>query len=158
MTLLVQFTRSGEPDVRTIRDWIAIRSRQGAIAWLDAFDDVSQMLAAEARECSSASEAEILGIDLRQKLFRTRRGRMYRLLFVIQDQTAHIVASSRNWTRFCSVGRFRTSPLIRCDGASMSSATYQATNLGYLWRKVTLLVHRQTELRDQMRRAFEVIQ
>ena len=37
-------------------------------------------------------EADDFGIDLRQSLFRTRRGRLYRLLFVIRGDVVHLAA------------------------------------------------------------------
>jgi len=39
-----------------------------------------------------APEAELVGRDVRQALFKTRRGRIYRVLFIVVDDMVHVVA------------------------------------------------------------------
>ena len=79
-------------DVTVIFEWIAQRSPDGAIRWLDAFEEAINQLRHNAANCSLAIEADDFGIDLRQSLFRTRRGKSYRLLFVIRGDVVYLAA------------------------------------------------------------------
>jgi plasmid stabilization system protein ParE len=80
-----------EQDADSIFDWIAARSPDGALRWY-MYLSTLRGLAADADGCEQAPEAERLGIDLQQKLFKTRKGRRYRGLFVTDQNTVHIVA------------------------------------------------------------------
>jgi plasmid stabilization system protein ParE len=91
MNFVVEFTGRAKQDLRVIRDWLSARSRDGALRWLDALDAAYRELTTSASKAMVAPEADDLGFDLRQKLFKTRRGRFYRMLFVIRDQTVFIV-------------------------------------------------------------------
>lgn len=92
MSRRIEFTTRAKQDLREIRDWIAARSRDGAVRWLEALDSACDKLVANAESAVSAAEAEDLGIDLHQQLFKTRRGRPYRMLFLVQDERVVIVA------------------------------------------------------------------
>lgn len=82
----IEFTSRAKQDLREIRDWIATRSRDGALRWLDALDSACEKLSTNASSAVCAPESEDLEIDLRQQSFRTRRGRSYRMLFLVQDE------------------------------------------------------------------------
>lgn len=92
MTLRVRVSQRGEQDADDIFLWIASRSRDGALRWYETYLSVLQELPEEAESSASASEADDLGWDLRQKLFKTRRGNVYRLVFLIRDATIHILS------------------------------------------------------------------
>jgi plasmid stabilization system protein ParE len=80
-----------ETDIRHIVRWIAQRSPQGAMAWIDAYDQLVGRLAAEADSFSAAIEDADCEIDLRQALFATRRGRTYRAVFAIVGRQVRIL-------------------------------------------------------------------
>lgn len=88
----VRFTRRAERDVRSIQTWLADRSRAGAARWLDALQSAVDRLSDIADSCAPAPEADDLGLELRQCLFRTRHGKIYRLVFAIQGSVVEIVA------------------------------------------------------------------
>jgi plasmid stabilization system protein ParE len=70
-------------DVESIYEWFSKRSPFGAVAWYAAFWDATQKLRTDPESCGMAPEAEIVGIPLRQSIFRTRRGKRYRILLTV---------------------------------------------------------------------------
>ena len=66
--------------------YIAERSPSGAIAWGSAFDAVLKHLAESADTFPLAWESEDAEVDVREALFKTRRGLTYRVLFTICGQ------------------------------------------------------------------------
>lgn len=59
------------------------KSPQGAAAWLQAFEDAATKLAHHPESYAFAPEARQLGRDVRQFLFKTRRGCTYRGVYII---------------------------------------------------------------------------
>jgi len=92
MTLRVRVSQRAEQDADDIFLWIAARSRDGALRWYEKYLSVLRELPETAASSPSASEADDLGWDLRETLFKTRRGRVYRLVFFIRDATIHILS------------------------------------------------------------------
>ena len=91
MTFYVKALRKAEADVRSITKYLYERSPQGAAAWLDAYRQARARLASNADSCGQAEEDEHLDIDVRQALFKTRRGRVYRMLFTIVGNEVRIL-------------------------------------------------------------------
>lgn len=91
MKFRVKTLRKAETDVRSITKYIHKRSPQGAAAWLDAYRQARTRLANNADSCGQADENEHFDIDVRQALFKTRHGRVYRLLFTIVGNEARIL-------------------------------------------------------------------
>jgi plasmid stabilization system protein ParE len=83
--------RRAEADVRHITGWIAEHSLQGAYTWLDAYEELLQRLADSADTCSAALEDTECSIPLKQALFRTRRGRTFRVIFTILGDQVRIL-------------------------------------------------------------------
>jgi plasmid stabilization system protein ParE len=92
MRFCVLFTAEAEEMARRIRDWIAERSPQGAVSWLDALDQAQALLAQTADQHEMVPESDVFDESLRQLLFKTRRGNRYRALYIIRDTTVYIVA------------------------------------------------------------------
>lgn len=92
MTYRVTLSRRAERDIRTIRDWIKARSVSGASRWLDVLEDALLQLPLVAATCVAAVEAVEIGLDLRQRIFKTRRGHPYRLVFLIRNETIQVLA------------------------------------------------------------------
>jgi plasmid stabilization system protein ParE len=92
MTYEVRSTAQADADARAIRDWIAQRSPDGALRWVDAFEDAKARLAMEASQLGLASEADAFDEPLRQISFKTRKGNTYRALYVIRAFKVYIVS------------------------------------------------------------------
>jgi plasmid stabilization system protein ParE len=73
-------------DADNIFDCIAVRSPVGAARWYAEFLSAAQDLANDQSRHGIAPEGELISSALRQRLFRTRRGRLYRMLFVIVEK------------------------------------------------------------------------
>jgi len=80
-----------QADVGSIARWLAERSPQGARAWLRAYDEMARRLEQHADSCGPAYENEDCDLDVRQALFQTRRGRVYRALFFIEGHDVYIL-------------------------------------------------------------------
>mgnify|MGYP001040958959 CR=1 FL=1 len=91
MTFQVHELRRAQADVRSIARWLAERSPPGARAWLRAYDEMVKRLEQQASSCGPAYERNDCEFDVRQALFKTRRGRVYRALFFIEGQEVYIL-------------------------------------------------------------------
>ena len=91
MSFRVQFSNRAKRDVREIASWIKSRSSKGAISWLNALEMSVTELSKNAMSSTPAPEVEDVGIDLRQRLFKTRRGNTYRLVFIIREKDIQVL-------------------------------------------------------------------
>jgi plasmid stabilization system protein ParE len=91
MSFKVHELHRAQADVRSIVRWLAERSPQGAEAWLRAYDEMILRLEKHESSCGPAHEHDDCEFDVRQALFKTRRGRVYRALFFIDGQDAYIL-------------------------------------------------------------------
>lgn len=71
-------------DKDSIFRWLEERSPTGALAWLDAYDLLVDSLKQDAATFGLALESVDCEFEIRQALFKTRRGRVYRALFFIE--------------------------------------------------------------------------
>ncbi len=88
----VRLTHEADTCVRDIRDWLTEQSPAGALRWLDALESACRQIAERADSYGLAPEADAFGEPLRQSLFKTRRGKTYRILFVIRGRVVHVVS------------------------------------------------------------------
>jgi plasmid stabilization system protein ParE len=91
MTYRVQPTAQAEADIDRIFDWLHRRSPDGARRWYEAFWDSAERLKSFPQSCGLAPESRDFPEEVRQMLFKTRRGRTYRALFVIRGDLVHIL-------------------------------------------------------------------
>jgi plasmid stabilization system protein ParE len=91
MTYRVTILARAQADVDAIVDWIAARSQEGARRWLTAFDETIENLRANPSLAPVVPEKNLRQIDVRHVLFRTRRGRTYRAIFVVNDDEIRIL-------------------------------------------------------------------
>lgn len=63
----------------------------GAAAWLDSYDLAVERLTSTANAYPSALEARDLEVEVKQILFKTRRGRMYRIVYLIDQVDVYIL-------------------------------------------------------------------
>lgn len=87
----VKALRKAEADVLSITKYLYEWSPQGAAAWLDAYRLARMRLATSADRCGEAEENEHFDIDVRQALFKTKRGRIYRMLFTVVGNEVRIL-------------------------------------------------------------------
>lgn len=71
--------------------WIAERSPQGAERWAAAFEAALTRLEQNPLLCPVASESKDIGEEVRNILFRTRAGRVYRAIFVVDGEEVRIL-------------------------------------------------------------------
>lgn len=91
MAFTVRVLRRAAADADAIYQWIAKRSNSGAARWYQAFLDALIALERDAPISGLAPEAKRLRIDLRQRLFKTTRGRNYRMLFVMVGSEVRVL-------------------------------------------------------------------
>src|SRR3989304_1939246 len=83
MTFTVRTLPRAEFDAQQIYDWIKEQSPDGARRWWDAFLVACDNLKQDPDRYSLAPEANLCEREIRQFLFRARRGRYSRLFYVI---------------------------------------------------------------------------
>ena len=74
-----------------IVEWLARRSSTGLATWLAAFEKAVATLELAPLSCALAPENQEFVDELRQILFRTPRGRNYRLVFTVVDQQVRVL-------------------------------------------------------------------
>jgi hypothetical protein len=91
MSFDVQVLPRAHEDVIQILSWIKSRSPQGAVTWYAAYESLLNRLTEQPVACGPAPEARILGRDLRQAMFKTRQGNIYRAVFIIEADTVYLL-------------------------------------------------------------------
>jgi plasmid stabilization system protein ParE len=91
MTFAVRVLGRATADVDHIYLWLRQRSPEGAAAWYAVYLDKLRELADSIAASSVAPEATEFDMELRQAFFKTRRGRTYRLLFVIAGDDLRVL-------------------------------------------------------------------
>lgn len=87
MSLRVRLTDEAVQNQNEIADWIANHSIDGALRWLDALERMLQQIAANPLSCPKAQEDEFCRKELRNALFGTPKGRVFRAVFYVEDDT-----------------------------------------------------------------------
>jgi plasmid stabilization system protein ParE len=80
-----------EADVNGILQFLAERSQQGALRWLERWNEVLDLMRAEPLASGLAPESSEYECDIRQTLFKTRRGRVYRALFTVVGRGVYVL-------------------------------------------------------------------
>ncbi len=91
MTYRVVILRRAEEDTNAIYVWLAKRSVAGASRWYRAFLDAAESLNNNPSRCGRAPESAAVGYDIRQHVFKTPRGRKYRLLYLVTGDEVRIL-------------------------------------------------------------------
>jgi plasmid stabilization system protein ParE len=81
MSRTLRILERARSDVDNIFDRLVHRSVQGAISWYLAFRHAIETIATSPDSFAEAAESHPLGRRLHQALFKTRRGRVYRIVF-----------------------------------------------------------------------------
>lgn len=85
MSRSLRIIERARADVDAIFDWLVQRSVRGAVAWYLAFGRAINDIASAPESFSEAAEAAPLGRRLRETVFKTKRGRRYRVVFEVSD-------------------------------------------------------------------------
>jgi plasmid stabilization system protein ParE len=85
MSRILRIVERARADTDDIFNWIANRSVQGAVSWYLEFRQAVNRIAETPEQFGEAYEADRLGRPLREALFKTRRGRIYRIVFECDD-------------------------------------------------------------------------
>jgi plasmid stabilization system protein ParE len=81
MSRAVRILERAGSDVDNIFNRLVHRWVQGAISWYLAFHQALEKIAVSPENFAEAAESHQLGHQLRETLFKTRRGRVYRIVF-----------------------------------------------------------------------------
>jgi plasmid stabilization system protein ParE len=82
----VVLTAEARRNLADIRDWIAVRSPEGAAHWVEAFEAAVARLELDPFLSPVAPENGHALHPLRNIFFQTRRGRRYRAVFYVQNR------------------------------------------------------------------------
>ena len=99
MAFTVRELPKARQDKHSIYRWLDERSPAGAVAWLEAYDSLLERLQQNAASFGLAAKSPDCDFEVRQGLFKTRRGRVYRVLFFIDGQDVYVSASEARGRR-----------------------------------------------------------
>ena len=91
MIFTVRELRQATADKRQVFAWLHERSPSGALSWLAAYDAMIERLKTGAATFGEAYEQVDLEMSVKQALFKTRRGRVYRALFLVEKNDVYIL-------------------------------------------------------------------
>ena len=91
MTLRLKILPRAEHDAQHIFDYLLERSPKGAAAWWASFEQAAARAVVNAAQFGVAPENEMVQVELRQVLFKTRRGRGYRFVFTVSGDELRIL-------------------------------------------------------------------
>lgn len=80
-----------ERNTTAIYDWIFARSADGAGQWYRALKVAIDRMRKQPQRFAIARESRRFDFEVRELLFKTRRGRPYRILFTIRDREVHVL-------------------------------------------------------------------
>jgi len=78
-------------DLDSIIGWLYDKSPRGAAALLAAFEKAQIGLKRSPEAYSIAPESEVLGVELRQAFFKTRKGNTYRMILKLNPDEVQIL-------------------------------------------------------------------
>ena len=90
MTYRVELAFKAERDLDCILNWIQKRSKQGAVTWFRRWRKLLVKLSKRPNSFHFAPENEDHDEEIRQAVFKTRRGLPYRALFIIRGDVVYI--------------------------------------------------------------------
>ena len=87
----VRLLPRAQDDIEETVIWLELSSSDGAIRWLQFLNEALDRIASNPLSFGLAAEAEPLGWEIREKLFKTPRGRVYRVLYLISENEVVVV-------------------------------------------------------------------
>lgn len=90
MSFKVNLSARAERDLDHILEYLLARSPQGAATWLSRWDEVLVQLQESADQTTLAPENDDHKDEIHHVVFKTRRGRKYRAIFIIENESVQI--------------------------------------------------------------------
>ena len=87
MSFRVRLTAEAVRNQNDIADWIAQHSIDGALRWLDSLSHILAQISSSPLSFAMAAEDEFSHRELRNALFGTRKGRVFRAIFYVDGDT-----------------------------------------------------------------------
>lgn len=91
MKFHVELTTRAERDLGKIFSWIAERSPQGGVTWFRRWLEVLDDLESSADKAGLAPEDTDHGQTIQNVVFKTRRGRRYRVIITIENDVVYVL-------------------------------------------------------------------
>jgi plasmid stabilization system protein ParE len=91
MIYRVTILRRAQHDVEAIEEYISARSKQGARSWVKRFRDAMASLKKDPLREPLAPENDDFPREVRNITFRTRKGRTYRAIFLVEGQEVRVL-------------------------------------------------------------------
>src|SRR3954464_15110028 len=91
MRFTVSTIRRAEADITSAHAWIAERSTAVQHRWYEAAREAIRSLSRDADQHGLAQEGSEFGIELPEKIFKTRRGRPYRVLYTLDGKEVRVL-------------------------------------------------------------------
>ena len=91
MSYRISLTPQAESDLDTILDYIQQRSAQGVQAWFSSWLQVCDLLSQSPERQTLAPENPDHEEAIRNVIFKTRYGNPCRCIFLIRDDTVHVL-------------------------------------------------------------------
>src|SRR4051794_27902715 len=85
MNRTLRIVERARADVDSIFEWLTHRTVKGAITWYLAFRQAIVSVALSPEAFAVATESHSLNRPIRQATFKTRRGRLYRIVFELTE-------------------------------------------------------------------------
>ena len=102
----VEMSGEARANVTAIYDWIAASSPSGASRWLVAFEQAISRLERLPHSYGLAPESKYAPYELRQIMFKTRRGHVYRAVYFVEEDVVKITHVRGPRQRLISVSEF----------------------------------------------------
>ena len=83
MRFSVEISDQAYVEVQIIYDWLAERAPAGARRWYEVYQAALDKLEMDANRYALAPESSFFQHEVRQLLFKTRKGRHYRMLYSV---------------------------------------------------------------------------
>jgi len=91
MRYLVVLTPRAKHNLTTIHEYISKQAPRAADDWLDRAERTVESLGHHPERCSLVPESRSFGKPIRQLLFGAGNRSVYRILFVVIDQSVHVL-------------------------------------------------------------------
>jgi plasmid stabilization system protein ParE len=91
MTYRLKILRQARREAEDIFEWLSERSPPGAIRWWHAFETAARTVPTRPLSYPLAPESEFVDYEVRHFAFKTRRGRLYRALFTIDEDEIRVL-------------------------------------------------------------------
>jgi len=91
MSYRVVLLAAAQREILAIYAWLSERSPQGAGRWYNRFTEALKTLETAPLSCGFAPENGSVKHELRQIVFKTKRGNRFRVIFMIEEETVYVL-------------------------------------------------------------------